>query len=269
VNRKASDSGILPLILQRKQLEVGELERAAPAWRTAAEQAPAPPGFAAALRAGPSVGVIGEVKRRSPSAGALGGGDLPARAAAYAAGGAVAISVLTDGPFFGGSLADLEAVRAGVGVPVLRKDFVLAPVQVWQARAAGAAAVLLIARILDDALLEDLRSLAAETGMAALVEVHDQAELERAIAAGAGIVGVNNRDLDSLRVDLDTTARLARSVPAGCLLVGESGVRAVADVIRLADAGVDAVLVGEALMRSDDPAAETRRFASVPRRLRS
>ncbi|NJD09924.1 MAG: indole-3-glycerol-phosphate synthase, partial [Gemmatimonadetes bacterium] len=190
---------------------------------------------------------------------------LPARAAAYAEGGAAALSVLTDGPFFGGVLADLEAVRAVAPLPLLRKDFIIAPVQIWQARAGGASAVLLIARILDDARLAELRALAEALALAALVEVHDAAELERALAAGAGLVGVNNRDLDTLRTDLETTVRLAAQVPGDCILVGESGVGRVADVVRLARAGVDAVLVGEALMCAGDPAALLRAFASVPR----
>lgn len=264
MNRKASQPGILSRILEQKRLEVRALEAQAGYWRAAAERAPRPPSFARALRAGPNLAVIGEVKRRSPSAGEL-GTDLPVRAAAYVAGGAAAVSVLTDGPFFGGSLADLEAVSAAVPLPVLRKDFVLAPVQLWQARAAGAAAVLLICRVLDDPQLSEFCRLAAELGLAALVETHGQAELERALGAGASVVGVNNRDLDSLSVDLDVTVRLAGQVPPGCVLVGESGIREVADVVRLAGAGVDAVLVGEAFMKTDDPGAAVRRFAGVPR----
>jgi indole-3-glycerol phosphate synthase len=177
--------------------------------------------------------------------------------------------VLTDAAFFGGSLADLEAVGAVVPLPLLRKDFILAPVQVWEARAAGGSAVLLIARLLEDGLLSGLRSLAEELGLAALVEVHGAGELERALRAGAGLVGVNNRDLDSLRVDLETTIAIAREVPRGCVLVGESGVAGVGDVVRLAHAGVDAVLVGEALMRSDNPEAAVRELASVAREPRS
>jgi len=258
---------MLPLILERKRAEVAALEREAVRWRAAAERAAAPPSFEQALRTGGMVAVIGEVKRRSPSAGRLAAdlAGLPARAAAYVQGGAAAISVLTDGPFFGGSLGDLEEVRAAVPVPVLRKDFILAPVQLWQARAAGAAAALLIVRLLDQAQLVLLRSLAEDLGLAALVEVHGPAELERALAAEVRIVGVNNRDLDSLEVDLGTTFRLAPAVPSGCLLVGESGIREPADVVRLAEAGVDAILVGEALMRASDPAVTVRQLAAVPR----
>ena len=266
VNRKAS-GGVLPLILERKLAEVRDLEREAGAWRAAAEGAPPVASFEAALRAGDTVAVIGELKRRSPSAGAL-GADLVERAAGYARGGAAALSVLTDGPFFGGSLADLEAVGSAVRLPLLRKDFVLSPVQVWQARASGSSAVLLITRILEDARLAALRSLAEELGLSALVEVHGPEELERGLRAGATMVGVNNRDLDSLAIDLGTTARLAKYVPPGCLLVGESGVSAVGDVIRLAHAGVDAVLVGETLMRAADPEAAVRELAAVPREAR-
>lgn len=193
--------------------------------------------------------MIAEFKRRSPSAGEIGAGDPAAVATAYGTGGAAAMSVLTDGPFFGGSLADLEAARAASSLPVLRKDFVLDELQVWEARSAGADAVLLIVRILEDARLTGLLDLSRELRMSALVEVHDEAELERALGAGAVVIGVNNRDLDTFRTELEVTLRLAPLVPAGRILVGESGIRDGADVDRLGDAGVDAVLVGEALMR--------------------
>jgi indole-3-glycerol phosphate synthase len=180
-----------------------------------------------------------------------------------------AISVLTDRDWFGGTLEDLESVRATVSVPLLRKDFTIDAVQVYEARAVGASAVLLIVRILDDAQLRDFGALAGELGMGALVEVHDEEELERALDAGARIVGVNNRDLASFRTDLGVTERLAGLVPRDCVLVGESGIGSVADVSRLAAAGVDAVLVGEALMRAPDPERAARAFGSVRRVPRS
>ena len=214
-----------------------------------------PAGFDAALRERTTIGVIAEVKRKSPSAGEI-RLDAPAAeiARAYAESGAAAVSVLTDATFFGGSLDDLEAVADTVAVPLLRKDFTIDPVQILEARAAGAAAVLLIARILDDAQLADFGVLAAELGLSALVEVHDEAEVERALNAGARLIGVNNRDLTTFTTDLAVTERLARYVPGDVVLVGESGVQTLGDMERLARAGADAVLVGEALMRADDAA---------------
>src|SRR5690606_33487001 len=183
----------------------------------------------------------------------------------YEAAGASAISVLTDGEYFGASLDNLMAVRSRVGVPVLRKDFVLDAVQLWEARAAGADAVLLIVRILDDAALADLLSLSRELGLSALVEVHDERELDRALEAGAEVVGVNNRDLATFRTDLAVTERLAARVPADRILVAESGIRAAADVDRMGAAGADAVLVGESLMRESDPGLAARALVGRPR----
>jgi indole-3-glycerol phosphate synthase len=250
VNRSArAATGILRRIVESKQDEVDALRPRGQILRAAAERAgPARP-FAASLDRRGEVAVIAEFKRRSPSAGEIGSGDPAAVAVAYGRGGAAAMSVLTDGPYFGGSLADLEAARAASSLPVLRKDFVLDELQVWEARSAGADAVLLIVRILEDARLAGLLDLSRELRMGALVEVHDEAELERALSAGAVVIGVNNRDLDTFRTQLEVTLRLAPLVPAGRILVGESGIRDGADVDRLGDAGVDAVLVGEALMR--------------------
>lgn len=254
-------------IVATKRGEVARLRADARALRDAAEAAPRPASFEGALRSGANVALIAEVKRRSPSAGPI--REVAAAeevAAAYEQGGAAAVSVLTDAEYFGGSLADLRAVGARVGLPLLRKDFTIDAVQVYEARAAGAAAILLIVRILEDAALRELQSLAGELGMASLVEVHDEAELERALAADARIIGVNNRDLATFGTDLAVTERLARRVPAGHVLVGESGIRTIEDVARLRDAGASAVLVGEALMRAGDPTAATRSFASVRRR---
>jgi len=208
--------------------------------------------FAAALGA-PGISLIAEIKKASPSRGVLRENLDPAElATAYAIQGAAAISVLTEERYFGGSLLDLASVREAVSVPLLRKDFLFSPYQVIEARAWGADAVLLIAAILDDSQLRELRELAQSLGMSALVEVHDELELERALKAGATILGVNNRNLRTFEVDLETTHRLRPRVPPGCLLVSESGIRSRGDVERLRAWGVDAMLVGEALVQADD-----------------
>ncbi len=208
----------------------------------------------------PGVSVIAEVKRASPSQGALAPIDDPADLArAYAAGGAAAISVLTEARRFGGSLADLAAVRAAVEVPVLRKDFVVSSYQLWEARAVGADMVLLMASVLDQPALECLIDRARSIGLTPLVEAHTDFEVERSLVAGAGLLGINNRDLSTLKVDLGTFARLAPLVPPGVVRVAESGVRDPHDVFELAQAGADAVLVGTSLvsgsMAGADPAA--------------
>lgn len=203
---------------------------------------------------GPGSSVIAEVKRRSPSKGDL--AEIPdpaALAAEYAAGGAAAISVLTEERRFGGSLADLRAVRAAVDTPLLRKDFVVTEYQVVEARAAGADLVLLIAAALDDDLLRRLHDLAGELGLTVLLEVHDEAEAERAVALGTELVGVNARDLRTLAVDPDTFGRLAPMLPQDRVLVAESGIAGPVDVKRFVAEGARAVLVGEALVRDGAP----------------
>jgi len=223
--------------------------------------------FAGALRRGDgALAVIGELKRRSPSRGDLAPDLEPGETAkAYEAGGAAALSVLTDRPYFGGSVADMQAARDATGLPVLRKDFTIDEIQVYEARAIGADAVLLICAALpDDALLADLHALARELGMAALVETHDAAEIDRALSAAAEIVGVNSRDLATFSEDLDVAGALASRLPAGVIAVAESAIRSADDARRMADAGFDAVLVGEALVRADDPAALVREFAAAP-----
>ncbi|HEY8545828.1 MAG TPA: indole-3-glycerol phosphate synthase TrpC [Acidimicrobiales bacterium] len=220
-------------------------------------------GFAAALRDGAGDGrlaVIAEVKRRSPSKGDLAPGLDPADLARrYAAGGAVCLSVLTDEEFFGGSAADLQAARAAApDLPVLRKDFTVAPADVADARSMGADAVLLIVAALDDAELADLHALAVELGLDVLVEVHDEAELERALAVGATLVGVNQRDLVTFRVDHDRAVRVGKAIPDDVVRVAESGVRGPDDARALQAAGFHAVLVGETLVTSDDPTATLR-----------
>ena len=211
--------------------------------------------------------MVAEIKRRSPSKGDLAPDLDPAStAAAYAEGGAACLSVLTDGPYFGGSIDDLHRARAASALPVLRKDFVVDEVQVFETRAVGADAVLLIvAAIPDDALLADLHDLAVGLGLAVLVETHDGQELERALSISAQIVGVNARDLGTFDEDLGVGERLAALVPADVIAVAESAIRSCEDAARMARTGFDAVLVGELLVKADDPAAMVRRLASLER----
>lgn len=235
----------------------------------AAHSRSAPLSLRAAL-AGPDMSVIAEIKRASPSRGAFPVRVDPATVANdYIAGGAAAISVLTDEPFFQGSLGDLDAVASASHsgdrtVPVLRKDFVVDPFQVIEARAHGADAVLLIVAALDDASLRELMATAADWGMDALVEVHDEREMERATAVGAGIVGINNRDLKSFAVDLGVSERLAPLAPDDAVVVAESGVFGPNDVRRLFDAGARAVLVGESLVTAPDRAAAVQALLNWP-----
>ncbi len=219
----------------------------------------APRDFVAALRAGRArrgMAVISEIKRRSPSKGDLDPDLDPARMAGdYEAGGASCLSVLTDEAFFGGSRADLVAARGACGLPVLRKDFTVSPLDVCDARAMGADAVLLIVAALDDIELVTLSGLARTLGLAALVEVHDEAELGRALGLGADLIGVNQRDLHTFEVDRRRALRMGESMPDGVVAVAESGIRGAEDVTRLAEAGYSAVLVGETLVRSSDRTA--------------
>jgi indole-3-glycerol phosphate synthase len=214
-------------------------------------------GFRAALAGGTQLAVVSEVKRRSPSKGDLAVDlDPAALAKEYEAGGAACLSVLTDGPHFGGSPDDLAAARAAVHLPVLRKDFTVAAADVCDARLMGADAVLLIVAALSDAELADLAGLAVDLGLDALVETHDEAEVERAVAqTTAALIGVNQRDLVSFEVDTDRAVRVAAAIPAGAVKVAESGIRGPSDAVALAAAGYDAVLVGEHLVTSGDPAA--------------
>jgi indole-3-glycerol phosphate synthase len=208
--------------------------------------------------------VIAEVKRRSPSKGDLNAGLDPAvMAKEYASGGAAAISVLTDGPHFGGSAADLAAARAACDLPVLRKDFTVCETDVLDAKAMGADAVLLIVAALDDAELNAFHALATEIGLAALVEAHDEAEVERALRARAAIIGVNQRDLVTFSVDTDRAVRVAAAIPAGVAKVAESGIRGPGDAARLHHAGYDAVLVGEHLVTSGDPSGAIRELVAA------
>jgi indole-3-glycerol phosphate synthase len=211
---------------------------------------PHPPSFRDALTAGPTVTLIAEFKRRSPSAGPIAGDEVPAEVArAYAAGGARALSTLTDREDFDGTLSDLTAMASVTGLPTLRKDFIVDERALVEGRLAGASAALLIVRMLTDAELRKLVSVARLLGLDALVEVHDERELERALLAEATIIGVNNRNLDTLVTDLRVTERLAPRVPRDAIVVSESGIRTAADVTRVRDAGAKAVLVGEALLQ--------------------
>ncbi len=229
------------------------------ALEAAAAAAPPARGFAAALGAAGELAVIAEIKRRSPSKGPLAPELDPASlAAAYAAGGAACLSVLTDKDFFGGSPADLAAARAVVDLPVLRKDFTVADADCLEARAMGADAVLLIVAALDDGELRRFVRLAGRLGLDALVEVHDEAELARALDAGATMVGVNQRDLHTFAVDPERAVRVGEAIPDGVVRVAESGVRSPEDLGRLAGAGFHAVLVGEALVTAADPVGALR-----------
>ena len=256
---------VLDRIVATKRREIEGLLPRLSEIRSRAERAAPARGFARALDRS-SVALIAEVKRRSPGAGEIRPGLDPAELALeYQAAGASAISVLTDREYFQGSLGDLSRVRDAVEVPVLRKDFVLSDAQVWESRGAGADAVLLIVRILGDDQLAGLCALSEELGMAALVEVHDASELRRALAVGARLVGINNRDLVTFRATIETTLGLAHQVPDGVTLVSESGIRDPDDVRRLGAEGVDAALVGEALLRAGSPADKVRELSAVPR----
>jgi len=256
---------VLERILERKRAEVAELKRepGAASLERLAAQAPPVRSFGGALRAGPSPRVIAEFKRASPSRGVIRAGADPAVfARAYARAGAVALSVLTDADFFEGSSEDLRIARTACELPVLRKDFLIDPIQVSEARAAGADAVLLIAAALEDACLRELLASAQEHGMDALVEVHTDEELERARGCGAEIVGINNRDLHSFHIDVAVTRRLLPRA-LGCTIISESGLDD-PDVLRaLEEGGVHAFLVGEALMREGDPGEALRKLRGV------
>lgn len=257
---------ILSRIVATKLEEIGRLRGREEALERAAAAAPGARRLEEAFDAAGGVALIAEVKRRSPGAGAIRPGLDPVElAVAYASAGAHALSVLTDAEYFGGGLDDLRRIRGAVPVPLLRKDFVLDPLQLLEARGAGADAVLLIVRILDDGQLRELLAGAEALGMSALVEVHDEAELDRALAAGARLVGINNRDLRTFTTRLEVTERLLPGIPPGVRVVSESGIRHRDDVLRLGAAGADAVLVGESLLRAPDPGAAAAALVACPR----
>ncbi len=250
---------ILSKILERKVEEVIERSRRLDirALSRCVEGMPAPRGFLAALRNRVAQGraaVIAELKRASPSKGLLRDPFLPADIARrYAAHGAACLSVLTDRDFFQGSEADLREAREACALPVLRKDFIIDPYQVYEARVIGADGILLIVAALGDAMMRDLAQLARHLDMDVLVEVHDEVELERALDLGLPLIGINNRDLRRFETRLDTTLRLVQDIPENCLAVTESGIHTPADVALMRAHGVHAFLVGEAFMRAPDP----------------
>jgi len=244
---------------KREEIAAARAEVSEDVLRERIKDAPPVRDFFAAIAAEGPIQLIAEVKKASPSQGVIREDfDPVAIAKTYEAGGAACISCLTDRTYFQGSLDDLRAIRGAVGIPVLRKDFILDTYQLLEARAAGADAVLLIAECLDDCHLRSLHNGAIELGMTPLVELYEPENVPRVLEAGAQLIGINNRDLRTFEVDLQHTVRLRRDIPDDCLVVGESGIYTHDDVQLLADAGVDAILVGESLMRSDDIGAAVR-----------
>jgi indole-3-glycerol phosphate synthase len=235
-----------------------------PVLRMAEKQASPARDFVGALRR-PGLNIIAELKKASPSRGVLRSDfDAKSLAATLASAGAAALSILTEEEFFQGSLANLRVARAAVEVPVLRKDFLFDPWQIWEARSVNADSFLLIAAILSDGQLSELLAAGRELGMEPLVEVHSREELQRVLRAGARIIGVNNRDLRTFDVRLETSHELIREIPRDCVAVSESGLRTAADLARLRDAGFSAFLIGESLMQAPDPAAALRALVGVP-----
>lgn len=256
--------GILAEIVHTKRRELESLRPRATELEASASSSAETRDFAAALGRPGSVSLIAECKRRSPGAGPIRPDlDPAALTRGYESAGAAALSVLTDATYFGGSLDDLGAVRDATTIPILRKDFTLDTLHLLEARVGGADAVLLIVRILDDARLARLHREAVGLGLGVLVEVHDAGELERALAIGARVVGINNRDLATFTTDLATTERLLTSVPDDVVIVSESGIRTRADVERLGRAGVDAILVGESLLVAEDPSTAATELSGV------
>jgi indole-3-glycerol phosphate synthase len=256
---------VLSRIIESRRAEVSRRKRILPetVLRMAAGKADAPRDFAGALSRG-QVNVIAEIKKASPSAGVLRGDFQPAPLArGFEQAGAAALSVLTEEENFQGALAHLRDARAAVALPVLRKDFIVDPWQVWEARAANADSFLLIAAALDNAALADLLALGRELRMEPLVEVHTEDELERVMAAGARVIGVNNRNLHTLEVRVETSLELVETIPEHCIAVSESGLRSAEDLRRLRAAGFDAFLIGESLMREADPGAALGRLIAA------
>ncbi len=247
-------AGILDRIVQTKHREIDALLAREDELSSLASEAPPARDLAGALRGVDAVAVMAEVKRRSPGAGSIRPDLDPAEVAAtYGAAGVAAVSVLTDAEYFGGSLADLRAARSSVSVPVFRKDFIIHPLQLVEARASGADGTLLIARILSDEALGMLAGEARALGLSVLVEVHDGEELERALGAGASLIGINNRNLQTFETSLDVTLELLPRVPPEVTVVSESGIRTPEDVDRLGAAGVHGILVGESILRAPAP----------------
>jgi indole-3-glycerol phosphate synthase len=260
---------ILARIAAYKREEVAERRIRTPSYEPQARETAPPRDFLGALNAAAGEGrpaLIAEIKKASPSKGLIRADfDPPALARAYAAGGAACLSVLTDGPSFQGNDAYLSAAREASGLPCLRKDFLVDPWQVAESRVLGADCILVILAMIDDAVASALLAAAADHGMAALVEVHDEPEMNRALALGATLIGVNNRDLRTFQTDLSTTERLAPLAADSTFLVAESGIEGPADFDRLSRAGARAVLVGESLMRKADVTSATRMLLGRPR----
>lgn len=259
---------ILDDIVAAKRIEIAKRRARIPLqeFRTRAENAPSARDFASALRTGENIALIAEIKPASPLRGDLQLNADPVKIAqVYGSNGASAISVLTDRQFFKGKLDNLKAARVGADVPLLRKDFIIDEYQIYESHAIFADAILLIARILDDAQLRDFRLLAESLEMCALVEIHDEAELARALKSGAEIIGINNRNLADFKIDLKNTEMLAPKIPREIITVSESGILTRTHVKRAARAGAHAVLVGEALMRAESVGAKVRELSGVRR----
>jgi len=253
------------LATKRDEISVAKLQRSFADVDRTARAMPPVRDFAGALR-GPPLRVLAEIKRASPSAGAIrAGADPVAIARAYQAGGAAAISVLTDRQYFDGDLAFLARVREAVPLPLLRKDFIIDEYQIAEARAAGADAILLIVAALEPTQLGELFAAARDYGLATLVEVHDRREADQAFVLGAPLIGVNHRDLKTFAIDMTLSAQIARDVPAGTVLVAESGIKSAADMRALHER-VDAVLIGEQLMRAPDPEVALRELLAALRK---
>lgn len=256
---------ILDEIVRNRERELSSIITAQRAAEIRDRAKDCPPGrdVGTALQ-GPDVAIIAEVKKSSPSMGEIAPDiDPSALAAEYEQNGAAAVSVLTEKTYFGGSLEDLQAVRPRVDIPLLRKDFIIAPYQIFEARVAGADMVLLIVAAIHRSMLETMIGLSHELGMTALVEAHTGDEVTEALHAGAQLIGINNRDLNTMEVSLDTFEELARGVPAECVLVSESGIRHRSDVERVAKAGADAVLVGTSLIKSNNRPEALQKLTGV------
>jgi len=258
--------GVLAEIVRTKRAALGVLHDRASELESALEHAPPVRDFRAAISDAGNVSLIAECKRRSPGSGPIRPDLDPVELTrAYEMSGAAALSVLTDEPYFGGSKRDVVQIRSGTAIPILRKDFTLDTLHVVEARAMGADAVLLIVRILSDDSLRSLLKHTEELGMHALVETHDAYDLDRALDAGAKIIGINNRDLATFTTDLDTTLQLLEQISGDAVVVSESGIRDAADVSCLGQGGVDAILVGETLLRATDPGAAAAELSGVAR----
>jgi len=252
-------STILDQIIENKILEIGQSKKTLPLEKLmeSLQRARPPRNFYEAVKPDGNLRIIAEIKRASPSKGIISKDFDPLRIAeSYAAGGASALSVLTDEKYFKGSLTYLSDIRDTVDTPLLRKDFIVDPYQVYESRHYGADALLLIVAALDQKLLKELLSLTESLGMNALVEVHDEKELELALDAGAGIIGINNRDLKTFTVDLDVSLNLSKRVPGGTIVVAESGIKSNEDIHKLRSHGVHVFLIGETFMKSPDPGSE-------------